>query len=53
MHEYIRRLTDCGMRVDRAYAVVSDYYERLDFVGLEDFIAGFEIAHKIINECVD
>lgn len=53
MHEYIRRLTDCGMRVDRAYTVVNGYYERLDFEGLEDFVKGFEIANKIINEFVD
>lgn len=53
LYEYIRRLCHCGMRVDEAYEVCSEYWNRLDFVGLRDFVRGFEIAHEIVAECVD
>ena len=53
MHEFVRRLTACGMRVDVAYALCNDYLDRLDFSGLDDFVRGYEIAHQIVNECVD
>lgn len=53
MHEYIRRLTDCGMRVDRAYTVVNAFFENLDFSGLDAFVKDFETAHYIIENYVD
>lgn len=53
MHEYIRRLTDCGMRVDHAYTVVNDFYRELDFKGLEEYVEDYETMTCIINAMVD
>lgn len=53
MHEYIRRLCACGMRVDDAYTVVDDFYRELDFEGLEDYVRSYETVHAILNAYVD
>jgi len=53
MHEYIRRLTNCGMRVDDAYTVVNDFYRELDFEGLEDYVSGYEVMTSIVSAYVD
>lgn len=53
VHEYIMRLCDCGMRVDRAYTIVNSFFEQLDFAGLDEFVKDFETAHRIIERYVD
>lgn len=53
MHEYIRRLCNCGMRVDHAYKVVNDFYRELDFAGLEEYVKDYETMTEIINTMVD
>lgn len=38
MDEYIRRLMNCGWRMDNAWMLVNDLLRELDFDGLEEFI---------------
>lgn len=53
MHDYIRRLIACGMRVDDAYTVCNDFYRELDFDGLDEYVRDYETITKIVNSYVD
>lgn len=42
MQNYLDRLTACGVRIDHALVIVSDFLRDLDFDGLSDYCAEME-----------
>ena len=53
IHDYIRRLCNCGMRVDDAYVVCNDFCRELDFDGLVDYVDQYEKNHGVVLGYVD
>lgn len=53
MYEYVRRLCNCGMRVDDAYTVCNDFYRELDFDGLKEYVKQKELVAEMVNSFVD
>lgn len=47
MQDYIDRLTNCGVRLDDAMVIVSDFARDLDFNGLAEYVAELERLHGL------
>lgn len=45
MDNYLERLTSCGVRLDDALIIISDFMRELDWSGLEDYCREVEMLY--------